>query len=152
MVYYLQHIQYHYCCCRHPAGSSSFMLRFIQRLPLFLILLLFEGVDGLWVVPVGNFSLEFLPPKFIPKRMQHNLPGFCLVIPTLHIDFLIQFDLLLRLPLQLLIFALIDFYGFYHFVTHEPAAVDHVVENGEAKMLQVDSDLVGTACNGVAFD
>jgi hypothetical protein len=104
------------------------------------------------MVPVGNLSPKLLPSEFVLERMQHNLPRLAHIVPTLYIKFLIQLHLLLRLTLLPLAFSLATFDELDDVVAYESAAVDHVVEDGEAQVLEMHSYLVGSASNGVAFE
>lgn len=59
--------------------------------------------------------------------MQHDLPSFGLIVPTLSIDLLTQFDLLLGLAVLFLPLFGFEFDGFDDIVANEPAPIDCII-------------------------
>lgn len=119
---------------------------------LFGCLLLLYALDCVFVKPVRHLCLELFSAKFIFIGMKHNLPRFSLIIPRLSINLLIQLYFLFTLPLNLIFILLFSvLYEFNYSVANKTASVNYVVENGEAKVLQMDSDLMGSSSDGVAL-
>lgn len=83
--------------------------------------------------------------------MKHNLPRLILIIPIFSIRLLIYFYFLLRLPLFLLSLLLIPFYHLNDLVPNKSPAIPYVIQNWKAQVLQVNSDLVSSTCDRIAF-
>jgi hypothetical protein len=84
--------------------------------------------------------------------MEHYLPRLAREVPILHSHLFVHLHLLLWLALYFFLLMGLLFLDFIDYlVAHEPASVDYVVEDGVTEELEVDSDLVSSACDRVAL-
>lgn len=84
--------------------------------------------------------------------MKHYFPRFSVIIPILSLQFLARFQLLYWLT-QLLFFcfAISALDELDDTISDESTFIAHVVENRMAEVLEMDSDLMRSACDWVAL-
>lgn len=84
--------------------------------------------------------------------MKHYLPWSCVIVPVLSIQFLARFQLLYRLT-QLLFFCFVisSLDELDDTVSDESAFIADVVENRMTQVLEMDSDLMRSACHWIAL-